>query len=127
MIKTKNDDLYNKVLKQIKKVREQGEPPRADVISMDNYICDLCKGSISNENITQCGLCGRWICKKNCWDDKSMVCISCSGVIKLCKDSFEIGSESKNVEKDDNRKKATKVKDQKTAAPKFKLGKKSKK
>jgi hypothetical protein len=85
----KDDDFYTKVMKHITKVREQGEPPRSDVFELDTYICDLCKGSITKENITQCPFCGRWICKKNCWDSEQMACTTCVGVIKLCRESVD--------------------------------------
>jgi hypothetical protein len=92
-MKMKKDvDLYNLVIKQISKVREQGDPPRSDVTSMDSFVCDLCKDSILKTNLTQCGLCGRWICKNNCWENNNMACISCSGIIKLCKESIELGN-----------------------------------
>jgi hypothetical protein len=92
------DDLYSKVMERITKVRDQGESPRSDVLSMDSYICDLCKGPADKENIIQCAFCGRWVCRNNCWDQKINACNTCVGVIKLCKDSIEIEIKSKKVE-----------------------------
>jgi len=107
----KDDDFYTKVMKHISKVREQGEPPRSDVFELDTYICDLCKGSISKENLTQCPFCGRWICRKNCWDSEQMACTTCVGVIKLCRESVDIDIKQKREagKKKEKPKKSTKV------------------
>jgi hypothetical protein len=94
---SKGSDLYSIVMKHITKVREQGESPKSDVFSLDTYICDLCMGSISKENIIQCPLCGRWVCRKNCWDIEHRACSSCVGVIILCKDSINLEKEKKQI------------------------------
>lgn len=104
---SKSSDLYTIVMKHITKVREQGESPRSDVFSMDSFICDLCKGTISKENIIQCPFCGRWVCRKNCWDEEHRACTPCVGVIKLCKDSI-------NLEQEKEKKKTEKLKSKKT-------------
>lgn len=107
----KTDDFYNKVMKRITKVRDQGEPPRSDVFTLDTYICDLCKGSIPKENITQCPFCGRWVCKKNCWDIDNSACTTCVGVIKLCRESVEIeNKQKKQTENNKTIKKRSKAK-----------------
>ena len=107
----KDDDFYNKVLKHITKVREQGDPPRSDVFELDTYICDLCKGSIVKENLTQCPFCGRWVCKKNCWVSEQMACTTCVGVIKLCRESVDMDIKQKQVAavKKEKTKKSTKI------------------
>jgi len=95
---SKDDDFYSKVMKSITKVRDQGDPPRSDVLSLDAYICDLCKGTVSKENITQCPFCGRWVCKKNCWHTEHLACNPCVGVIKLCKESIELERKKMSTE-----------------------------
>ncbi len=112
MRSNKGNDLYSIVMKHITKVRDQGESPRSDVFSLDTYICDLCKGSISKENISQCPFCGRWVCKKNCWDNEFKACSSCVGVIKLCRDSITLKNEKErlNIEKQKKRKTKKKIK-----------------
>lgn len=106
----KDDDFFSKVMKRISKVRDQGDPPRSDVFELDTYICDLCKGSISKENITQCPFCGRWVCKKNCWESENMACNTCVGVIKLCRESAEMENKNKKkiILKKKGRKKSSK-------------------
>jgi hypothetical protein len=123
----KSDDLYNKVIQQINSVREQGDPPRSDVMAMDSFICDLCKDSISKQNLTQCAFCGRWICRKNCWDNDNMACISCSGIIKLSKDSLEISAKQSENEKKRKKPKKEDVTNQKNSSSKFNVVKKIKK
>ena len=86
----KGEDLYTKVTQHITKVREQGEAPKSDLFSMDAYTCDLCKGTISKEDLIQCAFCGRWVCRKNCWDTNFNACTTCVGVIKLCKESIDM-------------------------------------
>ncbi len=113
---SKDDDFYSRVMRRITKVRDQGEPPRSDVFALDTYVCDLCKGSISKENITQCPFCGRWVCKKNCWDTNHMACTTCIGVIKLCRESIEIENKQKKMiinNKIVTKKSSTKKKDSK--------------
>lgn len=77
-------------MKSIKKVREPGEKPEDDLLSMDKYVCDLCQGVREREEITQCGFCGRWVCKDSCWNTELKACESCSGVIMLAKESSEL-------------------------------------
>ncbi len=71
------------IIKVIKRVKEQGEPPAQSSISFDYFECDLCKGDVEKSKLTQCPYCGRWICKENCWNIKSLACTSCSSIIKL--------------------------------------------
>lgn len=78
---------FDRVLKSIKKVRDPGEKPEDDLFSMDKYVCDLCQGVREREEITQCGFCGRWVCKDSCWNTEFKACESCSGVIMLAKES----------------------------------------
>ncbi|MFW6041216.1 MAG: hypothetical protein ACOC85_05215 [Thermoplasmatota archaeon] len=83
-------DHFDRVMKSIKKVREPGEKPEDDLLSMDKYVCDLCQGVREREEITQCGFCGRWVCKDSCWNTELKACESCSGVIMLAKESSEL-------------------------------------
>ncbi len=78
-------DAFDKVMKNVKRIREPGEKPEEDLLSMDKFVCDLCQGDFEKKEITQCGFCGRWICKESCWDDDLRACESCSGLIKLAK------------------------------------------
>jgi hypothetical protein len=93
----KGDDLYTKVTQHITKVREQGESPKSDLFALDAYVCDLCKGTASKEDITQCAFCGRWVCRKNCWNTEHMACTTCVGVIKLCKESVDVDTERTKI------------------------------
>ncbi len=77
------DDPFHKVLKAVARVREPGSKPEEDLESMDRYTCDLCQGIKEREDIIQCGFCGRWVCRKNCWERKFKACESCSGLIML--------------------------------------------
>jgi hypothetical protein len=110
----KGDDLYTIVTQHITKVREQGEPPKSDLFTMDAYVCDLCKGTAAKEDITQCAFCGRWVCKKNCWDTDHNACNTCVGVIKLCKESIDKDTERTKIitssNKEPDNKKKTKPK-----------------
>ena len=85
-------EFFKLVKKHISVVRDQGSPPPRDMdhisLEEDHYICDLCKQPLTIAKFTQCGLCGRWICKDECWDQENSTCINCSGVIKLVKKSF---------------------------------------
>ncbi len=81
----RSKDAFDRVMKTVTKIREQGEKPEEDIYSMDKFICDLCQGDFKKKEITQCGFCGRWICKENCWDKDLRACESCSGLIKLAK------------------------------------------
>ncbi|MBS3781799.1 MAG: hypothetical protein KGY68_04245 [Candidatus Thermoplasmatota archaeon] len=89
----------------IDKVREPGEKPESDLYSMDKFVCDLCQGVREREGITQCGFCGRWVCKgeNSCWDDELKCCESCSGLIILAKsgDLLEEEIDENEVEKDE--------------------------
>lgn len=81
------DDPFQKVLKAVKRVREPGDRPEEEVGAMDRYSCDLCQGIREREEIVQCGFCGRWVCRKNCWEGDFKACDSCSGLIMLAKTS----------------------------------------
>ncbi|MFO8109015.1 MAG: hypothetical protein R6U17_00610 [Thermoplasmata archaeon] len=76
-------DSFEKVMKKIKKVREPGEPPEEPMDSLEGYICDLCKDTTEKKKIIQCGFCGRWVCKEECWDTEIRACVSCTGLILL--------------------------------------------
>lgn len=76
-------DLRERISKDIKRVREPGEAPKADPIEMDVYLCDLCKAKVKSSEIIQCGLCGRWVCRDQCWDAENHVCESCLGIINI--------------------------------------------
>jgi len=77
----------DEVASLIPKVREPGEPPKPDIFSFDSFICDLCKGTVERSGLIQCGFCGRWICKSNCWSNEHLACLTCSGLIKIWKES----------------------------------------
>ncbi len=77
---------FKRVMKAVKKVREPGEKPEDDLFSVNKYVCDLCQGVREREEITQCGFCGRWVCRDSCWDDELKACESCAGLIMLAKD-----------------------------------------
>ena len=83
----RSKDPFDRVMKSIDKVRKPGEKPEDDLFSMDKYVCDLCQGVREREKITQCGFCGRWVCKDSCWNSELKACESCSGVIMLAKES----------------------------------------
>ena len=89
------------VIKVIKRVKEQGEPPSQSVTSFDLLECDLCKGDVEKSKLTQCPYCGRWICKDNCWNKKNLACISCSSIIELAQRKGEpfVNLENKNNKK----------------------------
>lgn len=93
-------NVFDRVMKEIKKVRDPGEKPEDDLFSMDKYICDLCQGVRGREEITQCGFCGRWVCKgkNSCWNEELNACESCSGIIKLAKDSKEDDKKEERTE-----------------------------
>ncbi len=101
-------DPFEKVTGQIEKIREPGEKPEDDLYSMDKFVCDLCQGIKDRESVTQCGFCGRWICKgeNSCWDEELKCCESCSGIILLAKkgdleDEEEVKKE--NVDKKEDK------------------------
>ena len=90
----KEPSFYKLVKKNIEKIREQGEPPRSDLSSfesMDKYVCDLCKASISRSSLIQCSFCGRWVCRDDCFDREDVSCINCHGIIKLLRESQQMG------------------------------------
>lgn len=89
MSMSKEQDLYEIVMRRVTKVREQGEPPKSDLLSLDSFVCDLCKAVIERSGLVQCPFCGRWICRTQCWDMRRKACISCAGVIKLCKEGVK--------------------------------------
>lgn len=80
-------DAFDRVTEEIEKIREPGEKPEDDLYSMDKFVCDLCQGIKDREHITQCGFCGRWVCKgeNSCWDEELKCCESCSGIILLAR------------------------------------------
>ena len=86
----RSKDPFDKVMKAIKRVRDPGEKPEGDLYSMDKFVCDLCQGVREKEEITQCGFCGRWVCKDSCWDEELKACESCAGPIMLAKKGEEI-------------------------------------
>ena len=95
--------VFDRVMKEIKKVRDPGEKPEDDLFTMDKYICDLCQGVRGREEITQCGFCGRWVCKgdDSCWNEEFNACESCTGIIKLARSSdVDEDKVKKEVEKD---------------------------
>ena len=85
-------ELFKTVRKHIAQVRPQGGKPPVDIehstLDEENYSCDLCRKPMGLAGFTQCGLCGRWVCKDECWEQDDSVCITCSGVIKLMRRSF---------------------------------------
>ncbi len=95
-------NVFDRVMKEIKKVRDPGEKPEDDLFSMDKYICDLCQGVRGREEITQCGFCGRWVCKgeNSCWNEEFNACESCSGIIKLAKNSVDDNESNAQKEED---------------------------
>ncbi|MEW6069975.1 MAG: hypothetical protein AB1485_05100 [Candidatus Thermoplasmatota archaeon] len=97
-MKAKEAKLYDLIMGKITKIREQGEAPKSDILSLDSFICDLCKGVISRAKIIQCPFCGRWVCRMQCWESKEKSCLACSGVIKLCKESMKLGKGVEKVE-----------------------------
>ncbi|MFP4050409.1 MAG: hypothetical protein ACLFVB_01555 [Thermoplasmata archaeon] len=93
-------NVFDRVMKEIKDVRDPGEKPEDDLFSMDKYVCDLCQGIRDREEITQCGFCGRWVCKgeNSCWNEEFNACESCSGIIKLARDSDDFDKNKKDME-----------------------------
>jgi len=84
-MKRKRYDNLERVMNSVVRVRKPGEEPEQSLHSFDEFECDLCKGMMPREGITQCSFCGRWICKDSCWDKDNMSCISCAGIIMLSK------------------------------------------
>lgn len=100
-------NLFERVIGAIDRVREPGEKPKDDLYSMEKFVCDLCQGVVEKEGITQCGFCGRWVCR-SCWNDELKACESCSGVILLAKE--ERGEDGKvKDKKDEDQKKRSEV------------------
>lgn len=93
-------NVFDRVMKEINDVRGPGEKPEDDLFSMDKYVCDLCQGIRDREEITQCGFCGRWVCKgeNSCWNEEFNACESCSGIIKLARDSDDFDKNKKDME-----------------------------
>jgi len=87
MMSSRREPLFSKVRRNIKPVRKQGDPPEEDIEAMEGYVCDLCLASVKRAEIVQCPFCGRWVCRKACYSDEEMSCISCAGVIKLMRES----------------------------------------
>jgi len=91
------------IIKVIKRVKEQGDPPSQSSTSFDLFECDLCKGDVEKSKLTQCPYCGRWICKENCWNRKNLACNSCSSIIKLAERKEDISyseASKENMKKD---------------------------
>ncbi len=107
-----SQELFERVMNAIDKIREPGEKPEDDLYSLDKFVCDLCQGVKEREEITQCGFCGRWVCRdkdhgeKDCWNDELKACESCSGVIQLARKE-EIQGETDLIEEDDLGNKST--------------------
>ncbi len=74
-------------MNSVVRIRKPGEGPEQSIHSFDEFECDLCKEIEPRKGITQCGFCGRWICKDSCWNEENMSCISCAGIIILSKSS----------------------------------------
>ncbi|MEF8834703.1 MAG: hypothetical protein V5A76_00950 [Candidatus Thermoplasmatota archaeon] len=100
-----SQDAFDRVTEVIEKIREPGEKPESDLYSMDKFVCDLCQGVKEREEITQCGFCGRWVCKgeNSCWEEELKCCESCSGLIILAKrgDLVEEDENENEADKDE--------------------------
>jgi hypothetical protein len=105
-IPSRKEPLFNKVRKNIKPVRKQGEPPEEDLENMEGFICDLCLKSTGRAEIIQCPFCGRWVCRTGCYSDDELSCVSCAGVIRLMRESVVLGdlTEPEKPEKKKNKK-----------------------
>ena len=91
-------DFFRLVKKNIEKIRDQGEPPRSDLVSldsMDKYVCDLCKASTQRSGLIQCSFCGRWVCREGCFDRDDVSCLNCHGIIKLLRESQDMNIRAK--------------------------------
>ena len=114
-MKQKRCSNLEKVMNSVVRTRKAGEGPEQSLHSFDEFECDLCKGIVPRKGITQCGFCGRWICKESCWNEENMACISCAGIIILSKnseDSYEVepkaDEQQKNGVKEKLKRKVTK-------------------
>ncbi len=104
----RSQDVFERVIDVIEKVREPGEKPEEDLYALDEFVCDLCQGVKKREEITQCGFCGRWVCKekddekakKDCWDEELKACESCSGLILLAEKGDLKGKEKEGEQND---------------------------
>lgn len=104
-IVARKEPLYNKVLKSIKLVRKQGDPPEEDLETMEGYVCDLCLRSVGRSEIIQCPFCGRWICRSECYSSEELTCVSCAGVIRLMRESVVLEDLAKPEENRKEKKK----------------------
>ncbi|MEF8874632.1 MAG: hypothetical protein V5A88_08200 [Candidatus Thermoplasmatota archaeon] len=101
-------DAFERIVNVIEKIREPGEKPEDDLYSLDKFVCDLCQGVREREGITQCGFCGRWVCKdrdtdeekNDCWNEDLKACESCSGLILLAQKD-DLKGESDLMEEND--------------------------
>ena len=75
--------MFDSVISSIPRVREAGEQPQESLSSFDVFECDLCKGYVGRTELIQCPYCGRWICRKDCWEKDEMACLSCASVIRF--------------------------------------------
>lgn len=73
----------HQVRKAIKRIRAPGDQPSVSATTLEWFECDLCKGDIPKNSLTQCQYCGRWICKGSCWNQKFLTCTACASVIKI--------------------------------------------
>jgi len=98
-----SQNAFDRVTEAIEKIREPGEKPENDLYSMDKFVCDLCQGVREKEKITQCGFCGRWVCKgeNSCWNEELKCCESCSGLIILAKRGELVDEDKNEVDKDE--------------------------
>lgn len=77
------DGVLERVMDSIERVRKPGEAPEESLHSFDEFECDLCKGFAPRAGISQCPYCGRWVCRKTCWEPKRRSCLACASVIEL--------------------------------------------
>lgn len=97
-MKANESKFYDLITSKITKIREQGEAPKSDVLSLDSFVCDLCKGVVARAKIIQCPFCGRWVCRMQCWENKEKSCLACSSVIKLSRESMRLGKAAERAE-----------------------------
>lgn len=77
------DGVLERVMGSIERVRKPGEAPVESLHSFDEFECDLCKAFAPRAGISQCPYCGRWVCRKTCWEPKRRSCLACASVIEL--------------------------------------------